>query len=57
MATARLRLLLPATLAVALVLLLAAVAPLRAVEPKEMLANPILEARARTLSKELRCMV
>jgi len=56
-ATARLRLLLPATLAVALVLLLAAVAPLRAVEPKEMLANPILEARARTLSKELRCMV
>jgi cytochrome c-type biogenesis protein CcmH len=56
-ATARLRLLLPATLAVALVLLLAAVAPLPAVEPKEMLANPILEARARTLSKELRCMV
>ena len=56
-ATARLRLLLPATLAVALVLLLAVVAPLRAVEPKEMLANPILEARARTLSKELRCMV
>jgi cytochrome c-type biogenesis protein CcmH len=52
-ATARLRL----TLAVALVLLLAAVAPLRAVEPKEMLTNPILEARARTLSKELRCMV
>ena len=57
MASARPRLLLPAILAVALVLLLAAVAPLRAVEPKEMLANPILEARARTLSKELRCMV
>ncbi len=57
-ATARLHLLLlPTTLAVALILLLAAVAPLRAVEPKEVLANPILEARARVLSKELRCMV
>ena len=31
--------------------------PLRAVEPGEMLSNPVLEARARTLSKELRCMV
>lgn len=31
--------------------------PLRAVEPREMLSNPALEARARTLSKELRCMV
>ena len=31
--------------------------PLRAVEPKEMLADPVLEARARNLSKELRCMV
>jgi cytochrome c-type biogenesis protein CcmH len=30
---------------------------LRAVEPKEMLADPALEARARNLSKELRCMV
>ena len=56
-ATARLHLLLPTTLAVALVLVLAAVVPLRAVEPKEMLANPMLEARARVLSKELRCMV
>jgi len=28
-----------------------------AVEPKEMLADPALEARARALSKELRCMV
>ncbi len=55
MATARLPLLLPTALAAAL--LLAAVAPLRAVEPKEMLANPTLEARARVLSKELRCMV
>jgi cytochrome c-type biogenesis protein CcmH len=31
--------------------------PLLAVEAKEMLANPALEARARNLSKELRCMV
>lgn len=31
--------------------------PLHAVEPKEMLADPALEARARNLSKELRCMV
>jgi cytochrome c-type biogenesis protein CcmH len=29
----------------------------RAVEPSERLANPMLEARARTLSKELRCLV
>jgi len=28
-----------------------------AVEPGEMLSDPSLEARARTLSKELRCMV
>ena len=59
-ATARPRLLpmtLAMTLAMTLVLLLAAVAPLHAVEPKEMLANPMLEARARMLSKELRCMV
>ncbi len=40
-----------------LFLLLSAVLPLRAVEPNEMLADPTLEARARTLSKELRCMV
>jgi cytochrome c-type biogenesis protein CcmH len=31
--------------------------PLLAVESKEMLADPALEARARNLSKELRCMV
>jgi len=30
---------------------------LRAVEPGEMLNDPALEARARALSKELRCMV
>jgi cytochrome c-type biogenesis protein CcmH len=40
-----------------LFLLLSAVTPLRAVEPTEMLADPTREARARTLSKELRCMV
>jgi cytochrome c-type biogenesis protein CcmH len=40
-------------------LLVALVAPssLRAVEPNEMLSDPTLEARARALSKELRCMV
>jgi cytochrome c-type biogenesis protein CcmH len=45
------------SLLAALVLLLVAALPLRAVEPNEMLADPNLEARARTLSKELRCMV
>jgi cytochrome c-type biogenesis protein CcmH len=38
-------------------LLLLASLPLRAVELSEVLADPALEARARTLSKELRCMV
>jgi cytochrome c-type biogenesis protein CcmH len=38
-------------------LLLLATLPLRAVEPGEMLSDPALEARARTISKELRCMV
>ena len=37
--------------------LLSASAPLFAVESNEVLANPTLEARARALSKELRCMV
>lgn len=36
---------------------LLAVAPAFAVEPDEMLADPALEARARALSAELRCMV
>lgn len=31
--------------------------PARAVQPDEMLADPVLEARARELSKELRCLV
>ena len=43
---------------VALALTLAAtVTPVLAVQPGEMLADPALEARARTLSAELRCMV
>jgi len=42
----------------AAVLLLVIAAPLaRAVEPAERLADPALEARARGLSKELRCLV
>jgi cytochrome c-type biogenesis protein CcmH len=31
--------------------------PLHAVQPDEVLSDPTLEARARVLSKELRCMV
>jgi len=45
------------TLALALALVFSAVMPLLAVEPNEMLANPMLEARARALSRDLRCMV
>ena len=44
-------------IALALALALSAIAPARAVQPDEMLAAPNLEARARTLSAELRCMV
>lgn len=40
-----------------LVLWLAAAAPAGAVEPDEMLADPALEARARALSREIRCLV
>jgi len=43
-----------------LVLLVAAIvaaSPAFAVQPDEMLGNPALEQRARTLSRELRCMV
>ncbi|MBV8848111.1 MAG: cytochrome c-type biogenesis protein CcmH [Methylobacteriaceae bacterium] len=38
-------------------LLLAALAPAYAVRPDEMLPDPQLEARAREISSELRCMV
>jgi len=43
----------------AALLLLALAAPTLAwaVEPNEMLSDPVLEARARALSKDLRCMV
>ncbi|MGO4907818.1 cytochrome c-type biogenesis protein [Pseudorhodobacter sp. W20_MBD10_FR17] len=42
----------------ALTLALALIAtPLLAVQPNEVLSDPALEARARTLSKDLRCLV
>lgn len=45
--------------AIALLALLVALSarPALAVEPDEMLGDPALEARARALSRELRCMV
>jgi cytochrome c-type biogenesis protein CcmH len=43
--------------AVALLFALLWSSPLWAVQPDEMLANPVQEARARALSEELRCMV
>ena len=47
--------LLPVALSVAM--LLSVALSVHAVEPKERLANPALEARARTISGELRCLV
>jgi cytochrome c-type biogenesis protein CcmH len=38
-------------------LLFFAIGPALAVEPGEKLADPVLEARARDISKELRCLV
>ena len=46
---------LPTFLVLGLILL--ALAPARAVQPDEILANPALEARARTISEGLRCLV
>lgn len=46
-----------ATLTLALMLLLQLPAPLYAVQPDEMLADPVLEARARDISRNLRCPV
>jgi cytochrome c-type biogenesis protein CcmH len=43
--------------AVTLLIVLIASSAAWAVEPNEMLADPVLEARARAISKELRCMV
>lgn len=42
---------------VVLFLWFAVSAPSFAVDPNEMLADPVLEARARTIGKELRCLV
>ncbi len=39
------------------ILLLSFSIPARAVEPDEMLKDPVLEARARDISKDLRCLV
>ena len=47
----------PLVIGLSLLALVSAPSSLLAVEPKEMLANPALEARARALSQELRCMV
>jgi cytochrome c-type biogenesis protein CcmH len=41
----------------ALSILLIVWGPTQAVQPDEMLKDPVLEARARDLSRELRCMV
>ncbi len=38
-------------------LVLLAAGPVLAVQPDEMLADPVLEARARSISKEVRCLV
>lgn len=43
--------------ALAVLIALFAAAPGFAVEPDEVLSNPALEARARAISEELRCMV
>lgn len=45
------------TLAATLMLLVALAAPALAVQPGEMLKDPVLEARARHLSAGLRCLV
>lgn len=44
-------------LLVAAALVLAALSPALAVEPSEMLADPVLEARAQDISRQLRCVV
>ncbi len=45
------------TAALALALCTALAAPAAAVEPAEILADPVLEDRARAISKQLRCLV
>lgn len=44
-------------LGLGLVFLVLALSPAGAVNPDEMLKDPVLEARARALSEQLRCMV
>ncbi len=46
-----------ARLFAALLILVALIAPAEAVQPDEMLKDPVLEARARHLSEGLRCLV
>lgn len=43
--------------AAALLALASSLGPARAVNPNEMLRDPVLEERARTLSRDLRCVV
>ena len=45
------------TILAAVIFLLASLTPALAVNPDEVLADPALEARARAISAELRCMV
>ena len=42
---------------IGLVFISATITPARAITAEEMLANPVLEERARNLSKQLRCLV
>ncbi|MGH6719639.1 MAG: cytochrome c-type biogenesis protein [Alphaproteobacteria bacterium] len=44
-------------LALAILVLWAALGPARAVNPDEMLADPALEARARAISRDVRCLI
>ena len=44
-------------MAIGLVFVSAMTTPARAITAEEMLANPVLEERARNLSKQLRCLV
>jgi len=44
-------------MAIGLVFISATITPARAITAEEMLANPVLEERARNLSKQLRCLV
>ncbi|MEM9045510.1 MAG: cytochrome c-type biogenesis protein [Pseudomonadota bacterium] len=45
------------TRVVLLIMALLMATPIQAVQPDEVLADPVLEARAREISKEIRCLV